>query len=245
MALLVSEVLASSFAFRNDTAEEYHSTTKLDDELEHPTTNPFLVRATWLCATYFFVYVGIEGTPVQKPLSVWIYITDTSPASISDWIPLYQDLIAHLPLTYSALSSSSFWAGMAVGRLTLGFITQRYGLPRSVSAYIILSATFTLALSLLPGSAPSFLSLSILAMLGYFCGPLFPSGILELSSKVKRESVVSAVAAAAGMGQVGAAVAPLIIGFLADLVGLGHFIDVLLGMLVILLGIWVLFVKIG
>lgn len=86
-----------------------------------------------------------------------------------------------------------------------------------------------------------FLSLFLLGANGFFLGPTFPSGVVLLAKKVPAQSNIGAVAAAAAMGQVGGALAPLLIGFLADDFGIGRMLDVVLGLSFLLVSLWAAF----
>ena len=160
--------------------------------------------------------------------------------SLSDWIILFMRRVRHTPSLTSSLASSSFWAGMATGRVALGFVTERFGLAGSVSVYILLSTTFQILFRELTGPTTS---LVFLGLNGFFCGPLFPSAILLLATKLPRQGHVSAAAAAMAMGQIGGAVAPLGIGLLADRFGIGHLLDVVLVLHVAMLAVWVVFAR--
>jgi fucose permease len=131
---------------------------------------------------------------------------------------------------------------MATGRLLLGFVTELVGLRAAVTTYILLSTTIQILFRQLTNLH---LSLILLGANGFFCGPLFPSGILLLATKVPEQARVSAVAAAAAMGQVGGAVAPLGIGLLADRFGIGRLLDVVLVLSVGMLIVWVVFSRKG
>ena len=128
---------------------------------------------------------------------------------------------------------------MAIGRLLLGFVTEYLGLRGTITAYIVLSTTLQILFRQITSNTN--LSLVLLGLNGFFCGPLFPSGILLLATKLPKQSHVGAVAAAAAMGQVGGAVAPLGIGLLADKFGIGHLLDVVLVLSFFMLIIWFLF----
>ena len=127
---------------------------------------------------------------------------------------------------------------MAIGRLVLGFFTESLGLEIAVTAYILLSIASQILFHLI--ISPN-LSLLLLGLNGFFCGPLFPSGILLLATKLPKHAHVSAVAAAAALGQIGGGVAPLGVGLLADEFGIGHLLDVVLVLSAIMLMIWLIF----
>ncbi|OCT52157.1 hypothetical protein CLCR_11373 [Cladophialophora carrionii] len=212
-ALLSLELMAEGVAFRRDTAAKYRSTASESHDVR--VSNPFRITATWMCGLFFFVHVGIES-------------------SFSDWIVLFMRRIRHAdPLTASL--SSSFWAGMAVGRLLLGFVTQFFGLRLSISRYILCSTILQILFRQITNAA---FSLVFLGLNGFFCGPLFPSGILLLATKLPTKGHVGAVAAAAAMGHVGGALAPLAIGLLADRFGISHLLDVVPALSALMLVIW-------
>lgn len=60
----------------------------------------------------------------------------------------------------SGLSATGFWAGMTVGRASLGFITERYGERVCVATYLIIA----IGLELMFWLIPKFVSLPILSM---------------------------------------------------------------------------------
>ncbi|KAJ9607502.1 hypothetical protein H2200_007580 [Cladophialophora chaetospira] len=214
------EFVAQGLAFRHDNAAKYRMTRSNSDEDQ--SVNPFKTRAVWMCGLFFFIYVGIES-------------------SFSDWIILFMRRVRHYEPLKASLSSSSFWTGMAIGRLLLGFVTQYFGLGISITAYIIFSTTLQILFRTIQNDS---LSLVLLGLNGFFCGPLFPSGILLLAAKLPQKAHVGAVAAAAAMGQIGGAVAPLGIGLLADRFGMGHLLDVVLALSVSMLVVWILFSRI-
>ncbi|ETI21928.1 hypothetical protein G647_05998 [Cladophialophora carrionii CBS 160.54] len=216
-ALLSLELMADGLAFRRDTAAKYRSTAS--GPQDNRVSNPFRITATWMCGLFFFVYVGIES-------------------SFSDWIVLFMRRIRHADPLTASLSSSSFWAGMAVGRLLLGFVTQSFGLRLSISTYIVCSTILQILFRQITHPASS---LVFLGLNGLFCGPLFPSGILLLATKLPTKGRVGAVAAAAAMGQAGGALAPLSIGLLADRFGISHLLDVVPALSTLMLVIWWVF----
>lgn len=148
--------------------------------------------------------------------------------------------VKHLDPTIAPLASSIFWIGMTFGRLTLGPVTEKFGLGKSVSAYITLATVSQILFKLTPDAK---LSLGFIGTNGFFLGPMYPSGIILLAKKVSTQAKVGAVAAAGAMGQVGGALAPLAIGFLADSFGIGRMLDVILGLSFVLLTMWLAFCR--
>ncbi|KAK3190756.1 hypothetical protein K4F52_003072 [Lecanicillium sp. MT-2017a] len=82
-----------------------------------------------------------------------------------------------------AITLSVFWGGMATGRFTLGPATRATGLRMLVVVYIVLSliaqVAFRVRLELV-------LSLALVATVGFSFGPMFPAGILMLTSQLPK-----------------------------------------------------------
>ncbi len=79
---------------------------------------------------------------------------------------------------HSGIAATGFWAGMTVGRVGLGFLTDKFGERICVVVYLALS----LGLELLFWFVPDFVVGAVaVAFLGMFLGPLFPAGIVVKS----------------------------------------------------------------
>lgn len=107
------------------------------------------------------------------------------------------------PSLFSAgQATTGFWAGLTIGRVTLAFLTPRIGERRGVFAYLLLAIAFQLIFWLVPNFDASAVAV---ALLGYFIGPLFPSGIV-LGTKLLPEKLhVVGVGFSAAVGGGGAA----------------------------------------
>ena len=124
---------------------------------------------------------------------------------------------------------------MAIGRYALGAVTERVGLRVSVSSYIIAACCAQLGLMLLkqiPGT------LTLLGVCGFFLAPLFPSGIVMLSTRTPPENRTQVVAAVIALGQIGGAIVPYGLGLLATHLGAQYLLHVTLSLSVVLLGLW-------
>lgn len=209
-------------AFRNESALVYRQSKQskiADTRIDAKAM--FKYRATWLCAAYFLTYVGVE-------------------TSISGWVVSFMLRERHASDYVAGLSSSGYWIGMAVGRLILGFATDKMGVRRATMLYflcaIVLEALFA-AFSSLPASV------ILMNMLGFVMGPLFPSGVVVLTRLLPAELHVAAVSFVASLGQVGGAFLPFAIGAVVQGLGIGFFrfailVETMLGLLV-----WVAFAK--
>lgn len=103
----------------------------------------------------------------------------------------------------SGIIATGFWAGLTVGRVTLGFITPRMGERLAVSVYLVIA----LGLELLFWLVPSFyVSAVAIALLGYFIGPLFPAVIVAAAKLLPKHLHITAIGFAAAVGGGGGAV---------------------------------------
>ena len=109
----------------------------------------------------------------------------------------------------SSLCALGFWVGMVVGRIVLGFVTERCGERWSVVVY----PAFAIALEVVFRMVTSIaLSLVTMTFLGFFLGPLFPSGLVIVGKLLPKHLHVSAIAIAAAVGQIGRAFSPFAVG---------------------------------
>lgn len=129
---------------------------------------------------------------------------------------------------------------MTLGRFSLGPVTQRFGLEKCMIGYITLSTILQILFKLTSNPA---MSLVVLGANGFCLGPMFPSGIVLLASKMSSHSIIGAIATVNAMGQIGGASAPLAIGLLADRFGIVYMLDVVLGLSLVLLAIWLAFCR--
>ena len=129
---------------------------------------------------------------------------------------------------------------MVTGRVLLSPVTEKVGLQTSVAAYIVLSTIAQAAFKFANSVSVLF---SMLAAVGFFFGPFFPSGIVLLAKKLPVQAHVGAVSAAAAMGQVGGSVCPLIVGFMADEFGIARLLDVATVLTILLLLVWIAFCR--
>lgn len=135
----------------------------------------------------------------------------------------------------AASASSIFWLGMAIGRYALGAVTERVGLRTSVLSYIVAACCAQLGLMMLEQISGT---LSLLGVCGFFLAPLFPSGIVMLSTRMPPENRTQVVAAVIALGQIGGAIVPYGLGLLATHIGTQYLLHVTLGLSIVLLGLW-------
>lgn len=216
----VSELVVLLAAFRYEDSSRY----LLDKHTESNRSNPnsrviFKYREIWLSAAYFLAYVGTE-------------------TAVSGWVISFMTRARHATPYLSSLSSSGFWAGMAVGRLALGTVTDRIGVRRATIVYF--SCTVALEVLFAVVRIPA-VSVIIMTLDGFFKGPLFPSGIVVLAQLLPKELHIVAVSFVASVGQVGGALLPFGIGAVVEGVGIWVFQYATIVLSIVSLGLWVAF----
>lgn len=179
--------------------------------------------------------VGIVGS------APWAANADHSrTASITGWIVVYMTRTRRTSLVVGGLFSSLFNLGMGVGRLVLGFLTDRLGVRRAVTLYLVLALGFQ-ALFTVVWRPP--VSAAAICLLGLVLGPMYPSGITMLVSFLPRSLHVQAVASVALLGQVGGAVMPFGQGLVAETLGIQSYPYIVFSQLGTLLVVWRCFPK--
>ena len=127
---------------------------------------------------------------------------------------------------------------MAVGRVVLGFVTERYGERRSVTVYLAFAIALEVVFRIFNSIAVSFVTVTLL---GFFLGPLFPSGVVMVARLLPKPLHVSAIAIAAAVGQIGGALSPFAVGALTQHWGVQIFQIIIFGLLLLVLLCWLSF----
>jgi fucose permease len=127
---------------------------------------------------------------------------------------------------------------MAVGRIFLGFATERCGERWSVVVYLAFAIALEVVFRMVTSIASSLVTVTFL---GFFLGPLFPSGIVIVGKLLPKHLHVSAIAIAAAIGQIGGAFSPFAVGALTQHWGVQIFQLIIFGLLILVLLCWLSF----
>lgn len=205
-------------AFRLETGAKYrhekHAELEYSDKVDLRAI--FRHRATWFCAAYFLAYVGTES-------------------AISGWVVSFMTRSREASPYLASISSSGFWAGMAIGRLALGFLTDRVGLKLATTIYLLCAVLLEVLFALIKTPV---VSIVCMALLGFFMGPLFPSGIVLLARLLPKDLHVAAVSFVSSVGQLGGAFLPFVVGAMIQTLGIRVFQYVLVVQTVVTFLIW-------
>jgi len=204
VAASVVELCVLVFAFRYEIASKYRDETHTEAVSTCGRINPramFGYLATWMSALYLLAYVGTE-------------------TAISGWIVSF--MIRHGGATpnLASMASSGFWGGMAVGRFVLGVVTDKLSVGRANIIYFLIAIAFQVVFAFF---AEPIASIVFMTLIGFFMGPMFPSGVVILTRLLPAELHVAAVSFVASAGQVGAALLPFCIGAFIQRLGIDVF----------------------
>lgn len=173
---------------------------------------------TWICAVYFLVYVGTE-------------------VAISGWIFSFMLHARHATSHLALLTYSGFWIGMAAGRIVLGPVTDKLGVRRTAPLYLLVAVVSQCVFAAVDRLV---VSITAVILLGFFLGPLFPSGIVMITGLLPKKLHVSAVSFVIFVGQLGAAFAAVLLVFTVRIQYAGVSQVIALALLAVTLLMWLL-----
>ncbi|KAJ0382709.1 hypothetical protein COL922a_011991 [Colletotrichum nupharicola] len=179
-------------------------------------------KVTWLCSLFFFAYMGVE-------------------VGLGGWIVTFMLRVRKASAYASGISATGFWAGQALGRAGLGFVTERYGERLCITIYL----AFCIALQLLFWLIPQFVVSAIaVAFLGFFLGPMFPGAVMMTAKLLPKHIHVSAIGFAMAIGGTGGTVFPFIIGAIATSKGVAVLQPIILALIAVVAIVWLCFPRI-
>lgn len=222
--LAALELVLASTVFWDATADRYRaratrsgSATAASDGRKRTTTRTVMREPiTWLLSVFLLAYVGAEN-------------------ALGGWIVTFMLDVRHAAPFDAGLTVTFFWLGLAVGRVTMGFVTGKIGEKRAIAAYLV----FAIALQVLYWLVPSFAASAVFVSFeGFFLGPLFPGAIVAATKLLPVNYHVSAIGFAAAFGGGGAAVVPFVVGAVASSRGVWVLQPIILAVLAFLLLVW-------
>ncbi|KAJ4243468.1 hypothetical protein NW762_014799 [Fusarium torreyae] len=179
-------------------------------------------KVTWLCSLFFFCYMGVE-------------------VGLGGWVVTFMLRVRKASAYASGASGSGFWAGMALGRACLGFVTERFGERLCLSIYLVIA----IGLQLLFWLVPKFIVSAVaVAFLGFFLGPMFPGAVMVTAKLLPAKIHVSAIGFAMAIGGTGGTVFPFAIGAIANSRGVGVLQPIILALIVVVAIVWLSFPRI-
>ncbi|KAK8039950.1 Bypass of stop codon protein 6 [Apiospora rasikravindrae] len=211
------ELVLASTVFWGATAESYRATRGTASDGTRTTTRTVMREPiTWLLSIFLLGYVGAEN-------------------ALGGWIVTFMLDVRHAEPFDAGLTVTFFWLGLAVGRVTMGFLTGKIGEKLAIATYLVLA----IALQVLYWLVPSFVASAVFVSFeGFFLGPLFPGAIVAATKLLPVDYHISAIGFAAAFGGGGAAVVPFVVGAIASSQGVWVLQPIILAVLAFLLLVW-------
>ncbi|KAG0183271.1 hypothetical protein DFQ28_001839 [Apophysomyces sp. BC1034] len=155
-------------------------------------------RMTLLCSSYILVYVGVEII-----LGGWGYMFLTE-GRHGNGIAMNRVM-------------SGYWAGLAVGRLILGYVAGKFGEKSMITVFTVITVALLLTVSLVPNII---IDSAAFVLIGFMIGPMFPTTVSLISKVLPRHWHATSIGFVAAVGASGAAVFPFITGIIAGKIGI-------------------------
>lgn len=167
--------------------------------LQRPPANGFTALRSgvvWLQIGIFFIYTGLEVTAGQWSFTLLTESRGLDSASAGLWV-------------------SSYWGGILLGRIVLGFVVERVGQVRMLRL-ATLGVLVGAAVFALPSAAAAF----ALPLLAFCLASIYPGLMSETPRRVGVQLAPHSVGFQVSAATLGFAVLPTVGGVLAERVGL-------------------------
>ncbi|KAH6962065.1 major facilitator superfamily domain-containing protein [Ilyonectria sp. MPI-CAGE-AT-0026] len=221
VGIAVVEFIGTSINFWHKTGAVYNAE-HAHESSGAGTREALKSKVTWVASLFFFAYMGVE-------------------VGLGGWIVTFMLKVRNASAYASGASVSGFWAGQALGRAVLGFVTERYGERLCITIYLGLC----IGLQLLFWLVPKFIVSAVaVAFLGFFLGPMFPGAVMVTAKLLPKHIHVSAIGFAMAMGGTGGTVFPFAIGAIAASKGVAVLQPIVLALIVVLGLVWLSFPRI-
>ncbi|KAF2472049.1 MFS general substrate transporter [Lindgomyces ingoldianus] len=204
---------ASGAIFR---ANNPRTTNTKDNRMKEALIRLPFARVTWICAMFLLGYVGVE-------------------VALGGWIVKFMLEVRDGAEFASGMTATGFWMGLTIGRIVLGFVTPKVGEKLAIAIYLPITMVFQLIFWLVP---QFYVSAVVIAMQGFFLGPIFPAAIVAATKLLPRHLHVSAIGFAAAFGGSGAAIFPFADGAIAQAKGVQVLQPIILVLLGVILALW-------
>ncbi|GAB0134122.1 hypothetical protein EsDP_00002507 [Epichloe bromicola] len=218
----VLELVGLTISFWDKPGSVYRAEHSRDSSDGTGTRDAIRSKVTWLCAAFFFAYMGVE-------------------VGLGGWVVTFMLKARHATPYASGISGSGFWAGMTLGRAMLGFVTERFGERLCLTIYLAICVGLELLFWLVPQFV---VSAAAVAFLGFFLGPMFPGAVMMTVKLLPKKIHVSAIGFAMALGGTGGTVFPFIIGAVASSKGVGVLQPIVLVLIAMVSLVWLSFPRI-
>ena len=152
----------------------------------------------WAGVVLFFLFTGVENTTGQ-----WSYTLLTEARSVAPDV--------------AGFWASAYWGSLTVGRILLGFVTDRLGIERSLrlAMFGVMGAA-----ALIWWNGVGLLGFLGLALMGFAVSPLFPLSVSAIPKRIGAKHAANAIGFQIALGGLGFSLMPALGGVLAENLGL-------------------------
>jgi fucose permease len=219
----VLELVGLTLSFWKKTGQVYRIENPRDSETKGGRTREALKsKVTWICSLFFFTYMGVE-------------------VGLGGWVIEFMIRVRDAGRYKAGISGTGFWAGMAAGRASLGFVTERFGERLCVTIYLAICLGLQLVFWLVPEFVVSAVAV---AFLGFFLGPMFPGCVMMATKLLPKHIHVSAIGFAMAFGGTGGTVFPFAIGAIAAAKGVQVLQPIILALIAVVAVLWLSFPRV-
>jgi fucose permease len=180
-----------------------------------------LSRVTLLGAIFIFAYQGAEVSVSGWIIEFLIHYRNGDPAAVG-------------------YVTVGFWGGIALGRFFFSPLAHKFGLKVSV----VFMSVGCLLMQILVWCLPSIIGDSvIIAMIGLLLGPIYPCAMAVFNKLLQPHLQITSLGFISSMGSSGGAVAPLLVGLLAQSMGTFILHPICVALYAIMLASWVVLIR--
>jgi len=167
--------------------------------------------------------------------SLFIFAYQGAEVSISGWIISFLITTRKGDPSHVGYVTSGFWAGITIGRFVLSHPAHKVGEKIFAYAMILGAAVFQLLVWLVPNVIGDAVAVSIVGLL---LGPIYPCAMTIFTRAISRKEQVSSMSVISAFGSSGGAVAPFMVGLLAQIAGTFVLHPIVIGLFVVMIGCW-------
>jgi fucose permease len=154
------------------------------------------------------------SNPTVLVTSLFLLIYVGTEASLGNWVYTLQTVTQKMSPTIAGYSISGYWLGLSLGRLGMGPIVRRLGATRTIDYSLGLLFIGLAIWWLLPSQ------IWTLALIGFALAAIFPTTIWTIPQRIPSGMIAGVVGFLTSVGNLGAALIPTLIGWIADKAGL-------------------------
>lgn len=173
--------------------------------------------------------------------SLFIFAYQGSEVSISGWIISFLITTRKGDPSHVGYVTSGFWAGITLGRFVLSHPAHKIGEKPFTYAMVIGAMVFQLIVWLVPNVIGDAVAVSIVGLL---LGPIYPCAMTLFARAINRKEQVSSMSVISAFGSSGGAIAPFLVGILAQIAGTFVLHPIVIGLFAAMIGCWFMLPKI-